>query len=203
MNRTRIARYYLLAIALASVLAIGAVTGCTTAKPAATTTPADTSTAKGALTVAMSTLSTAAPDGKLLVAQSAAAITATSTPAWNFLIGSPKTDKIYAVAVMNGKGRFQEYGPAGLSAAEWTSVPATSAWKIDSDTAHTNAVAVHTGGKNASYILGFVTYIPKSAAGTKTQAMKWFVAFDPKSQGKAPTSTVDVDMVTGAASFAK
>ena len=202
MNLTRSTRYFWLALATASLIFVGALAGCGTAsKPAAT--PVGSATAKGALAIAQSTLSTLAPDAKLLVAQSSGAISATTTPGWTFLLGSPKTDKIYAVMVINGKGQSQEYGSAGLSAQEWTAVPSADAWKIDSDVAHTNAVALHTSAKSASYILGFVTYVPKSATDSKTKAMKWFVSFDPASQGSAPTSTVDVDMVTGAAAFAK
>jgi hypothetical protein len=204
MNPKHTARYFLTALALGSLLFVGILAGCGTSGSTTTgTSPADTQTAKKALAVAMSTLATTAPDGKLLVGQSGGAITATSTPTWSFLIGSPKSDKIYAVMVVNGKGQWQEYGSAGLSKTEWAAVPSTDAWKIDSNVAHANAIALHTDAKNASYILGFVTYVPKSAGATKTQAMKWFVSFDPASQGKASTSTVDVDMSTGAASFAK
>jgi hypothetical protein len=198
-------RSIIVGLAVVSMLLIGLLAGCasSTTSTSTPTAPADTSTAKKAFAVAMSTLSTAAPDGKLLVLESGGAITPTSTPSWQFLIGSPKTGTIYAVNVVNGKGQFQEYGPSGLSAAEWAAVPSIDAWKIDSDAAYQKAVVVHPGGKSAPYIVGFVTYIPKSAGKTTTKAMQWLVTFDPKAQGKAPTSTVDVDVTTGAAAYAK
>ena len=151
----------------------------------------------------MTKLATTAPDAKLLVAQTAAPLTATSTPSWEFLIGSPKTDVIYAVMVSGGKSQSQVYGSAGLKAAEWAAVPTTDAWKIDSNVAHEKAVALNPDGKSAAYIVGFVTYIPKSAPKSSAKPMVWSVSFDPTSKGKAPTTTVDVDMSTGVASWAK
>jgi hypothetical protein len=202
LNRTSVT--VRLGLALALVLTIGVLAGCGgTGSNGSSSTPTSAFTAQHALTVAMSTLNTSAPDGKLLVAQSAGPINATTTPVWDFLIGSPKTDKIYAVQVQNGTGKFQEYGKAGLSATEWSQVPATTAWKIDSNVAHDKAVAVHTAAKNADYIMGFVTYVPASAKNETAKPMVWIVSFNPKDQGKAPTSTVTVDMNTGAAAFAK
>lgn len=209
MNSKRTAQYARLGLALALVLAIGALAGCGSSGQSSSTaggsgaSPADTVTAKKAFAVAVSTLSTAAPDGKLLVAQVGGAVTPTSTPTWEFLIGSPKTDIIYAVSVSAGKGQFQEYGKAGLSAAEWAAVPAPDAWKVDSNVAHEKAVGVHPVGKTAAYVMGFVTYVPKSAKGSNAKAMTWDVTFDPAVQGSSPTSTVEVDMTTGTAVYAK
>ena len=186
-----------LGLALILALAAALLAGCSA------TPKAGASTAKAAFAVAESTLSTTAPDGKLLVAESTEPITATSTPTWQFLIGSPKTDVIYAVVVQNGQGQFQEYGKAHLSAAEWAAVPAADAWKIDSDVAHEKAVALHTNGKSAAYTLAFVTYVPKASKASRVKAMTWMVTFDPAAQSSAPTSTVTVDMKTGAAAFAK
>ena len=204
MSLNRNTRALLIALAVTSALAMGALAGCSSSSTTTATTPVPAaSSAMSAAKVAVSTLSTTAPDGRILVAQSASAITATSTPSWQFLIGSPKSDKLYAVMVANGKGQWQEYGTAGLTAAEWKLVPAFTDWKIDSTEAHAKAVAVHASAKTAPYVLGFVTYIPKTAGKTNTQPMVWYVSFDPAAQGKAPTSTVDVNMVTGAAAFAK
>ena len=195
----------LCAFALALVLGIGVLAGCGSSQvpSSAGSTPADTQPAKKAFAIAQSTLSTAAPDGKLLVAQVAGPITATTTPVWEFLIGSPKSDVIYAVSVQKDQGKFQEYGKAGLSATEWAAVPSIDNWKIDSNVAHDKAVSVYTEGKSAAYIMGFITYIPKSAKGTTAKAMTWGVSFDPSSKSKSPTSTVEVDMTTGVAAFAK
>ena len=208
VNSRQTAQYVRLGLALALVLAVGALAGCSSSGKSSSTagsgsSPADTITAKKTFAIAVSTLSTTAPDGKLLVAQVGGAVTPTSTPTWEFLIGSPKTDVIYAVSVSGGKGEFQEYGKAGLSAAEWAAVPTLDAWKIDSNTAHDKAVVVHPEGKSAAYIMGFITYVPKSAKGSTAKPMTWDVTFDPAAQGSAPTSTVEVDMTTGTAAFAK
>jgi hypothetical protein len=211
VNPTRSAQLLRVGLALAIVLALGTLAGCSPSKPAATTpttptaTPAPTVvlTAKQAYAVAISSLSSSMPDGKLLVAQTAAPITPTSTPVWEFLIGSPKTDKIYAVMVPNGQAQSQPYGNANLKAAEWASIPTTEAWKIDSDAAVTKALAVHPNGKSAGYFMGFVTYVPKAKATSDSQTMQWIVSFDPKAQGKAPTSTVNVSLTTGVAAYAK
>ena len=201
MNLTPAIRRLVLSLALGLMLATGLVAGCSgTSTPTAAS---DASGAKQAVAVAMTTLSTAAPDPRLLVGQTAGAITATSVPVWQFLIGNPKTDMIYAVQVENGKGQWQPYGPASLTATEWAAVPPLSAWKVDSGEAHDKAVALHTSAKSAAYMLGFVTFIPKKSGATSTPAMTWFVAFDPSARGNDPTSTVNVDMSTGAASFAK
>ena len=197
----RTAHHLRIVQALALALVIGAMSGCGSG---ATSAPKPSApTAKSMLPIAMSALSTAAPDGKLLVVQTAGAVTATSTAQWEFLIGSPKTDVVYAVIIQNGKGQFEEYGSAGLSSAEWAQVPPTSEWKIDSDVAHEKALSVYPPGKTAAYVAGFVTYVPKSAKDTNAKAMVWTLNFDPASKGTMATSTVEVDMKTGATSLAK
>ena len=177
--------------------------GCSGSKTASTPTAPAQITAKQALPIAMSALATTAPDAKLLVGQSAQPITATSTPVWEFLLGSPKTDVVYAVIVMGGKGQAQEYGKAGLTADEWAKVPSVDAWKVDSDVAHQKAITVYSNGKNAAYVMGFVTYVPAKAKTPDSKPQIWVVNFDPASIGHATTSTVDVSMTTGAASLAK
>lgn len=198
MTNSRTTRHALVGLALVLLLALGAIAGCTKSS-----TPTTSSSAKSAFTLAMSALSTAAPDGKLLVTQAADTLTPTSTPSWEFLVGSPKTNVIYAVTVKDGKAQFQEYGTAGLSAAEWDAVPSADAWKVDSPEARAKALTIYPNGKSANYYMGFVTYVPKSAGDTTTKPMTWIVTFDPASQGSAPTTTVNVDVGTGAAAYAK
>lgn len=201
MTQKRTAQHIRIGLALALVLSLGAFAGCTGAKTAGT--PASSSSAKSAFALAISSLSTTAPDGKLLVGQTSEALTATSTPSWEFLIGSPKTNVIYAVQVKDGKVQSSQYGSAGLKADEWALVPAPSAWKIDSPEAHTKALTVYPNGKNAGYFMGFVTYVPKSATTASAKPMTWIVSFDPASQGQIATNTVNVDMGTGATALAK
>jgi hypothetical protein len=212
VNPTRFPQLLRLGLALAIVLAIGALAGCGPSKPAESTTtktpvapaaPTVVLTAKQAYAIAISSLTSSMPDGKLLVAQVATPVTATSTPVWEFLIGSPKTDKIVAIMVPNGQVQAQPYGTANLKAAEWASIPTTATWKIDSDTAVAKALVVHPGGKSAGYFLGFVTYVPKAKVTADSKTMEWIISFDPKAQGKAPTSTVHVNLNTGVAAFAK
>jgi len=189
-------------LALALLLGALALAACTQKSATSSSTTTGT-TAKDNLPKAVSTLSTAAPDAKLLVAQSYDAITATSTPGWEYLFGSPKSGKVYAVLVMDGKSQFMEYGSADLTAAQWAEIPSTDEWKIDSDVAVQKALAVYPNGKNAAYYPGFVTYVPPTQKGPTSQPMTWYVRFDPASKGSAATSTVLVDMRTGAAKLAE
>ena len=154
------------ALALVAILAACGGNAATTVKG---------TTAKGALPVAKSALSTTAPDAKLLVVQTASAVSATATPVWGYLFGSPKSDKTYVVYVENGKATPpQEYGQAGLSAAEWSAVPGTDVWKIDSDEAYKKAFAA-AGGKGTppAWAMGLVTYVPKAAATSTVQPFVW------------------------------
>jgi hypothetical protein len=97
-----------------------------------------------------------------------------------------------------------KYGTANLGAAEWNAIPTNADWKIDSDKAVVQARTVYPGAKDSTaYILGFVTYIPKSDTKVRTPAMTWSVSFDPSSKGSSATSTVDVNAVSGAAALAK
>ena len=194
-------------LALALVLVVGVVAGCgsnAASSSSSSSTAPKGATAKDAYTLAKSALSTKAPDAKLLVCQAADTISTTSTPIWEFLIGSPKTDAVWAVLVQNGKAEASDYGTADLSDAEWAQVPAESAWKVDSPAAHDAALKVYPNGAVAKYFMGFVTYIPKSAqAENTTKPMTWVVSFDPASIGNAATSTVNVDMGTGVATLPK
>jgi hypothetical protein len=191
LNRVRIAAF------VAGVAMIALLAGCTSA-PSGTT-------AKAAYKLAMSSLSTMAPEGKLLIAQATEPINSrTTTAGWEFLVGDPKTNKVFAVIVSNGKAQAQEYGNAGLSASEWAKIPALSEWKIDSDKAIETAVKFYPAGSTAQFFPGFVTYIPQSASQTDTvKPMTWVFDFDPATRGTAPTNTVEVDLRSGVATYAK
>lgn len=157
------------------------------------------STAKGSYELAKSKLSTTAPDAKLLVVQTASSVTSTGTPVWAYLFGSPKSDTIYIVYVNEGKAMpAQQYGSAGLSADEWKQVPAgIGEWKIDSDEAYRKALeASGAEGEPAQWVMGLVTYIPKSSTADNVEAFKWNVNFDPGTSG-ATTGTIEVDAKTG------
>jgi len=204
-NTPKSVRMLLALVLLVGALALAACSSSSqtssSSSTSSTTAPTGT-TAKDLLPKAMSELSTAAPDGKLLVCQSFQPITTTSTPGWEYLVGSPKSGKVYAVLIMGGKTQFMEYGTAGLSPDQWTQIPSVDEWKIDSDVAHEKALTVYPQGKNAAYYPGFVTYVPKNQQNSNNVPMTWYVRFDPSSRGNAATDTVLVDMRTGAARLA-
>lgn len=200
-------------LAVVAALALGLITGlagcggtktATTTKPAGSTTATPSVTAKAALPMAESTLSTTAPDAKLLLVASGSAITPTTAPVWQYLFGDPKTGTTYVAIVRNGKASSLKYGTTELSQKEWDAVPATDAWKIDSDAAVAKARTVYTEATDkTAYILGFVSYIPKAEKDVQTPAMTWSISFDPSSRTKSATATVNVSAVDGTASFAK
>ncbi len=195
-------RTYLAGVIVAVAFAVAAlvITGCSNAN---TGTPKTGPTALGSLAVAKSALTTTAPDAKLLIVQTAEAATPGADPVWAFLFGSPKTDTLYLVYVAKDVSMgAQQYGSAGLSAAEWKLVPTTDAWKIDSDVAYTKALAASgASGTPAAYMMGFLTYKPKTDTST-VQPFVWNVQFDPGNSG-ATTKTIDVDARTGATSVEK
>jgi hypothetical protein len=159
------------------------------------------STAKVSQTIAQSALSTMAPDAKLLLVQTAEAVTATSTPVWGYLFGSPTDNKTYIVYVTAGEVlSASEYGTAGFSADEWSSVPGTGAWKIDSDVAYEKALAVSGAkGTPSAYEMGILTYVPPSwEDSATTKAFVWNVMFEPGASG-ATTGVIEVDAASGAA----
>jgi hypothetical protein len=190
------------AACVAGLLLIALAAGCTSNSA---NTPSTAPTAKAAYQIAVSSLSTMAPQGKLLVAQTDGPISATTTTmTWEFLVGDPKSDKVYSVVVANGKAQAQEYAPStGLSKEEWAKIPDVSAWKIDSDQAIQAATKLYPNGKTARFLPGFVTYIPASAKTATVKPMTWIFNFDPSTKGSAPTSTVEVDLQTGQAAYAK
>ena len=208
MNTRRFEQCLRLVLALAVPVVICALVGCgRTPKSADTTaklaTAAATVTAKRAYAIAQSALSTVAPDGKLLLGQSTPPIIPTPTRDWEFLIGSPKNDELYAVNVKDGSAQFEEYGAARFSASQWAAVPSLDDWKVDSDAALAKALTVHKEGKAAEYFMGFVTYEPTSTPTSQSRFLKWVITFDSRLQGTAPTSTVIVDMATGEAAYAQ
>ncbi len=206
MSRSIIARIAGLATAVLALTLVVGLAGCSKGSSGTpSNAPVGALTAKQTLPTAVSALATKAPDAKLLLVTTARIVTATETPVWQYLFGSPKTGQTYSVAVMAGKALAQDYGSAGLVGKEWDVVPPVDQWKVDSDVAIEKARAVYAAGgkKDAAYIIGMVTYVPKSATKSKLQAMVWSVSFDPTTRGTAPTSTVNVNAITGAAAFAK
>lgn len=155
-------------------------------------------TAKQGLAAARSALSTMAPDGKLLVVQTAAAVTPTSTPVWAYLFGSPKTDTVYVVYVQNGQPMgASQYGTGGLTAAQWAKVPSSDEWKVDSDEALRKALEESGAeGTPSGYVMGFVTFVPTQSGTQTVEPFVWNVSFDPGTSGAA-TGTIAVDARTG------
>ena len=203
MATQRQARFATIAFVAVLALAVTLLAGC--GKTAATTsTPVPKAgTALGSLAIAKSSMTTTAPDAKLLVVQTAEAATPTSTPVWGYLFGSPANDKIWVVYVANGVSMgAQEYGTAGLSKTEWAAVPGTDGWTVDSDTAYTKALAASGAkGAPAAYMMGLLTFKPTSDTST-VQPLVWSVQFDPGASG-ATTSSINVDAKTGVATLAK
>jgi len=190
------------AVVLVALLVVAAfITGCGSSKSAEQTQPQTKpgASAKDGLQAAQSALSTMAPDAKLLIVQTAQAVTPTATPVWAYLFGSPKNDKVYIVYLTNGQSMgAQEYAKAGMTAEEWKTVPDTAKWKIDSPEALTKALAVSGAkGEPNAYMMGFITY--KSKADTSTvQPFVWNIQFDPGASG-ATTQPIDVNAETGEA----
>jgi hypothetical protein len=191
-------RFVIACVWAAMVVLLLVAAGCSN-KPSGQTT-ASAGTAKSALAVAKSALSTMAPDAKLLIVQTAEPVT-TSTPVWAYLFGSPKTDKTYVVYVNKGRAMgAAEYGTAGLGKAEWGAVPGDDQWKVDSDAAYQKATAAAPVKKPSAYSMGFLTYIPKSqVASATTRPFVWYVSL----QGGTATATVEVDAKSGAATVKK
>lgn len=195
--RSRRLSTVILAMALALALSV-ALAGC--GSKSGDDVP-KVATAKSGVAVAKSALSTMAPDAKLLLVETAQPVTTTSTPVWAYLFGSPKTDKTFAVYVSGGKAMgASEYGAAGLDPAEWKNIPGTDAWKIDSDSAYTKAVAASGAkGDPAGYSMGLVTYVPESVAASSTsRAFVWYVVLEPGASG-ATTNTIEIDAESGKA----
>jgi len=197
------------ALALTLVLLAGSLAACNSGsgskadlKKATETT--NSSLAKNSAMVALQTVDAKHPGVKLLYGQLVSPVTATATPMWQFLVGSPDDNSVYSTMVGGGKARWQSYGSVKMDKAEWSKVPTTSVWKIDSDVALQSALKVYPNGKKGAYFTSFMTYLPNAALDRSTKPMVWVFNFDPSlNKGSAPTSTVLVDMVTGKAAFAE
>lgn len=190
---------FVVAVALVTVAVFAG--GCSK-KADVTPAPAGSS-AIGSIEAARAALSTTAPDAKLLFVQTAQAATATGTPVWAYLFGSPKSGSMYVVYTLSGKVMGQqEYGASGLTDAEWAKVPGTDAWKIDSADAYKKALAKSgaKGDPNA-YMMALMVYKPTTDTST-VEPFVWRVQFDPGKSG-ATTQTILVDAKTGAAQIAK
>jgi len=206
MVKRQQARFVKIILTAAFAVTVLALAGCgssSTASKTSSTTPANGSTAMANLTVAESSLSTMAPDAKLLVVQTAEGVAPTATPVWAYLFGSPSTDKTYVVYAGAGKSMgAQEYGTAGLSKDDWSKVPTSDGWKIDSDSAYTKAFAVSSAKSDPSqYYMYFLTYKPSTDTST-VEPFVWNIQFDPGESG-ATTNTITVDAKTGETAVSK
>jgi hypothetical protein len=208
VNTSSLNRVTRAGIALALVLTVGLLAACNSNnKPenniAESHKYLDSTIAKNAAHTALSMFTTRAPDAKLLMGQLSQPIPATGTPSWQFLVGSPKDNTVYAVEVSSGFAHYKPYATVNMKPAEWSKVPTITAWKVDFKEARQKALVIYPQGKKAAYYANFMTYVPEVSKEPSAKPMKWMITFDPKSKGTAPTTTVEVDMVTGAASFAK
>ena len=200
MKQVRSASSIRLVLSLVLALALVGAAGC--GKKASSTTPTAPKgeTAKEALPAAQSTLSTTAPDAKLLLVQTAQAVTPTATPVWAYLFGSPKTGKLYVVRVADGTAMpASEYGSAkDLGTFEWDKVPGIDAWKVDSTEAYQKAYGASGATSNpAQWVMGLLTYVPKTESTTTPTPFVWSVQFDPGASGATP-NVIQVNATTGA-----
>lgn len=192
----RITRLVLAAAALLTVAAVLAACGTTAAeKPAA----ASSSTARGGLEVASATLSTTAPDARLLLVQTVQPATETSGPVWGYLFGSQANDTTYLVYLQDGELiQVQEYGQVGLSPEQWAEVPGDDAWPIDSDQA-LDAVVKALGATSTptAYVMGMQTYVPETTQTAAAKALTWYVSFEDQMLSGDASGTIMVDAKTG------
>ena len=183
-------------LAVLGILCLLLIAGCGRSSDA----DGQTTTAKDDLSAASSALSTMAPDAKLLVVQTAAPVNPSVTPAWSYMFGSPKSGKLYAVTMNEGKVMHAtETGPAGLDEKEWADVPDSDSWPIDSDEAYDAALkASGIKGVPRSYTMLLETYVPASARGKEnpTKALVWYVGFEAET-GSGEGSVVQVDAKSG------
>jgi hypothetical protein len=199
MKMARFSTSLRLVLVLALALTLATAAGCGNKKSSSSTPKPQGQTAKQGLPVAESALSTTAPDAKLLLVQTAQAVTPTSTPVWAYLFGSPKSDKLYVVRVAEGKAMPPtEYGSAKqLGTFDWNKVPNLDQWKIDSNEAYDRAYQA-SGAKTAppQYVMGFLTYVPATEQTSTATPFVWAVQFDPGSSGATP-NVIDVNATTG------
>lgn len=199
-NRSHTTLAWALGLVMVAVFSLALISGCSSSED---TGASATTTVLGSLPVARSALSTAAPDAKLLLVQTATSATPTATPVWAYLFGSPSTDAIYLVYTADGAVMsMQEYGTAGLSAEQWAEVPDDVAWAIDSDEAYSKALEISGAkGDPAAYMMGIMAY--KAADDTSTvEPNVWNVWYDPGTSG-ATESLILVDAESGDASISE
>jgi hypothetical protein len=202
MTHARTLRTAFLLLVLSLVLTALAATGCGSKQSTGSgnvPTPQG-QTAKQALPAAQSALATTAPDAKLLLVQTAQAVTPTSTPVWAYLFGSPKSGTLYVVRVANGAAMPPaEYGKASeIGTFDWGKVPSTDQWKVDSTEAYQKAYTA-SGAKSAppQWVMGFITYVPNTEETQTATPFVWSVQFDPGTSGATP-NIIDVNATTGA-----
>lgn len=195
MNSARQKRVIAL-LALCLIVAV-ALVGCGGKKEPKAAQSSSGATALGTLQSARSALSTMAPDAKLLVVQTAQTVTATGTPVWGYIFGSPSTDKTYLVYATGGRTMgVQEYGTAGLKKDDWSKVPSTYDWKYDSDDAYKKALeTTDATGTPTGWGMGLVTYKPVESTAT-IEALVWNVWFA-GGVGDASSAPIEVDAQTG------
>lgn len=189
----RLVRIGLIVVALALVALVAACGG----KGA----KVKSDTALGNYDLAASSVATATPDAKLLMVQNAMGTKPGEAPTWVYVFGSPSKGTMYSVSVRQGLVMdVTDSGKAPLESGEWADVPGISKWKIDSDKAYDKAYEV-SGAKSApnSYSMLLETYIPKSAAESKTEPFTWYFSFDPGESG-ATDKIIKVNAETGEAS---
>jgi len=181
--------------ALGLALLVTAGCGNETAEKPATTSATDT--ALRGLPIAESALETMAPDAKLLVVTTPEAVTSTATPVWGYLFGSPKTDGTYIVYVRGGAVMdAAEYGEAGLDEKQWSEVPDTTDWKIDSNEAYDKAVSASGAEGTPPYYMGLQTYVPKSETDTQTaEPFVWYVYLNENQQAPIQVNATSGEVV--------
>lgn len=190
----------LVVLLVAVMLAAALASGCAKKTEVA---PQSKATALGNLPWAQHELSASVPDAKLLVVSTDQPTSPKMAPTWLFTFGSPKTGSLYVVYVRGGRPiGVHVVDSSGLTAKEWSAVPGTDAWKIDSDSAYKAALAaVGATTTPGAYAMGMNTY--KTSIDTSTaEPFSWRVHLYP-GQGGGATQTVDVNATTGAASISK
>ena len=187
-----VAKLGLMALGLLFVLVLSGCGGGGNSNSAASV-----GSAKSGLSAAESALSTLAPDAKLLVIQTATTVSGAEQPIWAYVFGSPKTGKVYTVLLTEDKVMHaNESGEAKLSADEWAAIPGADSIKIDSQEAYDKALA-ESGieGTPSSYTMLVETHVPKSAEGSNTKALTWYVSFE--ASGGQMSDIYRVDAKTG------
>ena len=192
MNRK--ARNRVLIVGVIGILALSAVLLSACGKKSAAA-----PTAMDNYPVARAAALKSAPDAKLLLVQTFEATAPTSTPVWYYLFGSPSTQKSYGVVASQGRlMSAEEVAREDFRSSEWSAVPSTDSWKIDSDAAYAKALDLGVADRSPGpYTMGFETYKPQADTST-VEPFTWRVTFYQGTNAQT-TGTVDVDAATGSA----